>query len=214
MRTIGALLLIGGCIGGCGSLAENTTVETGSGGRVHNIGLVSDRQNHLIISGFVALAGVLFFGFGEVAASRKAPSGPRCPHCGGVLESIRARLCQHCGSELRWVDDDPLTPEQFEEHKRAQAQDEKRLQRQMQRAARASAERREAARETGRAVASGAAKVSRSLFSSAVGVGAAFDGAIRKAAGDGNEIIYRFLQIAVYLGVPGAIAAVMIFAHR
>jgi hypothetical protein len=80
----------------------------------------------------------------------RAPSGPRCPHCGGILESIRGRICQHCRSELRWDDDEPMTPQQFQERAHADAQQEKRLKARMALAAKASAERRERARETGR----------------------------------------------------------------
>jgi hypothetical protein len=213
MRVLGVLLLVGGCIGGCASLAEDTTVETRGGDRVHNIGLVSERQNHLILSGFVAIAGILFMGFGEVVASRQAPparTGPPCPMCNAILEG-QPQICRHCRSQLRWVDGVALTPEQFEEHQRAQARERQRK----EQATLASVERfAHRTQGIGRGVASSARRAGRGLLSPILGAGLWFNGLIRRSAGEGNEIVYRFLQVLLYLGVPAAIAASVIAGRR
>ena len=45
------------------------------------------------------------------------------------------------------------------------------------------------------------------------GVASGIDGALRKAAGEGNEILYRFFQVLLYVGVP-ILLAILVSAAR
>ena len=209
MRALGLFLIACGCVGGCASCAMDTTVETRGGGRVHNIGLMSERQNYLIVSGVVGIVGVLFVGFGEVARDR-TPKGPKCPMCNGAL-SGQPQLCQHCRSELRWVrgEPDPMAPDQFatyqaewlEENERQEGHQRFREEVSARRRAKAAS----AGKAVGRAMGTAALAVLGSLGAVVVWAPRAFDSLLKNAAGEGNEIIYRFFQTLVYLGIPGAV---------
>ncbi|WP_432372262.1 hypothetical protein ACRPHP_16450 [Pantoea allii] len=65
MKKFGIAILIIGVIGAIASMAMDVSVATPGGMRVNNIGLMADRQNYLIISGFVAIAGLLLTLFGD-----------------------------------------------------------------------------------------------------------------------------------------------------
>lgn len=216
MRVIGIVLIAVGCIGGCASCAEDTTVSTDGGSRVHNIGLMDERRNHLIVSGFAAIAGVLLYGFGELSV-RRSPSGLVCPRCNGAL-SGKPEVCQHCRTELRWPDGGrPVTREQFDEERRrryeAEERERKRIaeenRRMQEREAQWLAEISEKLRRTTRIVERGCLAIRGAI----VGAGLAIDGLLRTAAGDGNEIVYRFFQVLFYIALPAAIVLAEVFAH-
>jgi hypothetical protein len=202
MRGLGLLLIAGGCIGGCVSCAMDTTVPTSGGDRVYNIGLVSERQNTMLASGAALIVGVLLFGFGELIAQR-TPKGPWCPTCNGPIEGT-PKICRHCSAELGWIDEKPVTIEAFEAHRTRRVE---------------AAERRAEVLEEGVGRLVEAVKLTcyapvallRSLFSLAASAGAAFDAGLKKAGGDGNDIIYRFFQTLLYLGVPAGILLAVIF---
>jgi hypothetical protein len=104
MRTFGAVLVVVGAVGVFGALRMNTSVETPDGtSRVHNIGLLADRQNALILSGLVAIAGLGFVGFGSAkkgaSASEDEQSNKTCPFCAEQIKSA-AVVCRFCNREL------------------------------------------------------------------------------------------------------------------
>jgi hypothetical protein len=101
MKGIGILLIVIGVIWGVVAFTMTTTVETGgetfgSGQysikvpkmKVHNLGLMEERRNHLMLSGFIILVGVLLFGFGTLAGTRtispptSLPGGAQLAHPG------------------------------------------------------------------------------------------------------------------------------------
>jgi hypothetical protein len=191
----------------------DTTVSTSGGDRVHNIGLMNDRQNYLIVSGMVAIAGILFLGFGELIEQRR-PKGPRCPMCNGIISGT-PQLCQHCRSRLWWIDEfDPVTQEEFEEHHASELKEAAVRERVAELRSERAVQRRDKLVKAGRATGEASVTV-LGAFGHLVASGAArFDGALKKAAGDGNDIIYRFIQAIVYLGIPAAIAAAVVFTRR
>lgn len=65
MKAVGIVILILGMIGAVASMVMDVSVATSGGMRVNNIGLMADRQNYLIISGFIAIAGLLLALFGD-----------------------------------------------------------------------------------------------------------------------------------------------------
>ena len=72
MKPLSLLLLLLGGIGILLAVTMDTTVVTASGGRVHNFGLMSDRQTYMILSGIVLIAGTIFYGF---SATRQPTEG-------------------------------------------------------------------------------------------------------------------------------------------
>lgn len=90
MRTLGAWLLIGGAIVALFALfGFDTTVSGGLGnGRVHNIGLLQDRQNLLIASCAAAVVGVLL-----LISGRNTNSNPQVrPGGAGIGMPLRAAV--------------------------------------------------------------------------------------------------------------------------
>ena len=84
MRPLGLVLIAIGAIGLLIAFNMNTTVEVrtprtigdytfNETERVHNIGLMDERRNWLIVSGLVLVAGVLFFGFGALSEQGHMP---------------------------------------------------------------------------------------------------------------------------------------------
>lgn len=126
MRVLGVLAFLFGCIWAIRAWNMDTTVPTGGefvgsgafrtyvqSSRVHNIGLMDERRNHLIGSGIVILAGILFMGFGELAyiqakanqtpedAAKKLRAKQWLEHQQAEAEKARAAEWQHLGAQLR-----------------------------------------------------------------------------------------------------------------
>lgn len=59
-RTVAITCVVLGVAGIVGALFMDTTVSSGIG-RIHNIGLMNDQQNYLIVSGIVAIIGIILF---------------------------------------------------------------------------------------------------------------------------------------------------------
>jgi hypothetical protein len=83
MKGVGLILVAIGVLGLLAALNMNTTVHVpgqtiGSGESmtnipsqsVHNLGLMLRQLEWVVVSGFVALSGVLFYGFGEIVEQR------------------------------------------------------------------------------------------------------------------------------------------------
>jgi hypothetical protein len=110
MREWGICLLVVGGVGLLLTLFMGTSVEIASEfgfNRVHNLGLMEERQTYLALSAVVTIVGALLLGFG-ILASRgdRKPSGPRCPMCNGVLDG-QPKLCWRCRTPLQWSDGIP-----------------------------------------------------------------------------------------------------------
>lgn len=103
MRNFGWIVLIVGVVWAIVALNIDTSVSTAYGGRVNNLGLMAEKQNHLMIGGFVVLAGLLMAIFGgkkSTTDSTKIGDGyVSCPFCAEPVRS-EAIKCKHCGSEI------------------------------------------------------------------------------------------------------------------
>ncbi|MEE4461865.1 hypothetical protein V2S84_06985 [Azotobacter chroococcum] len=104
MRGFGVFLLMAGVLWLLVAMGIDTSVAVGDGRRVNNIGLIADQQNHIMLGGMVALAGLLMVIFGgrksSASGGGKAVADTRpCPFC---AESVKmaAIKCRHCGSTL------------------------------------------------------------------------------------------------------------------
>ena len=105
MKGFGRILLIVGIIAAFASFNMDVSVPTGYGSRVNNIGLMSDKQNYILISCFMIFCGLMMVVF---SGRKQQPHDTtnstsvlyvRCPYC---AEDIRpeAIKCKHCGSDL------------------------------------------------------------------------------------------------------------------
>lgn len=101
---IGIVLLILGVISLVFSLNFDTSV-----GRYNNIGLLNDKQNYIIISSVLLLAGVVFVSIGYIknnsapstnSAIVDATTTMECPACAEVIKS-KAIICRFCGHKLQ-----------------------------------------------------------------------------------------------------------------
>jgi Double zinc ribbon len=103
MKSFGIALIIIGVIWAIIAFSTNTTVSTGFG-EVNNIGLMADRQNHLIFSGLTILFGVILFGFGSSSTqssvnSHNSEGRISCPFCAEDIK-LEAKVCKHCGKDI------------------------------------------------------------------------------------------------------------------
>ena len=128
MRRLGLLLIVVGLIWGIVAFNMSTSVDDVLGGSVYNIGLMDERRIQLLISAVIIICGVVLFGFGTVAESRKtiavsseSPSELEKPlendqkKCPSSAESIKleALKCRYCGEVFDPSDVEKL----FEERK-------------------------------------------------------------------------------------------------
>jgi hypothetical protein len=95
MRVFGILLLVVGALALLVGTTMDTTVPTGDGDeRVHNIGLMNDKQNSLLFGVGIAIVGAIF-----VASSSRKRSSPVAPQ--HVADDPDTRLCPYCAERIK-----------------------------------------------------------------------------------------------------------------
>lgn len=101
MKSFGIALIVIGVVWAIFAFNISTAVDNGYGGQVNNIGLMADRQNHLIFSGLTILLGVILFGFGSNLTNHSTTSENKisCPFCAEDIKA-EAKICKHCGKDI------------------------------------------------------------------------------------------------------------------
>ena len=111
MKSLGILLLVIGALWATVAFNVDTTVETESryigdtyipSQKVHNLGKMDERRNHLMLSGMLVVVGVMLFGFGAVRSSSLQSSSERtrkCPFCAELIKE-EATVCRFCQKKL------------------------------------------------------------------------------------------------------------------
>lgn len=105
MKAIGFLLLLIAAIAFLVGFTMDTTVAADLGGRrIHNIGLMNDRQNTFIFAGVLAVIGAMFVGF--TRAHDPLPENAvdnilfrTCPYCAETVKTA-ASICRFCQKDL------------------------------------------------------------------------------------------------------------------
>lgn len=110
MKSLGIFLIVIGSIWAIIAFNMDTSISTGLGSidsnyglptRVNNLGLMAERQNHLILSGLTVVIGILLFGFGSIANNSSNSIGNKiaCPFCAEQI-NVEAKFCRFCQKEL------------------------------------------------------------------------------------------------------------------
>ena len=196
MRILGLLLSIGGVFGLIMSLSMDTTVHVGGerigygeystyipSTRVHNIGLMQQKRNSILVSSVVLVVGVLLVGFGELQRLTKA----------GRPGGVEAKSVPHGEEELE------IQKRREDEERRRQSirEREKRTRETQQKLA-------QSCYSLGRGVRlvlQGVAETPRSLYS-----------AIFKLNTEDTQIIFWFLFIVTHLGIIALLVFLLVLA--
>ncbi|MCA7012525.1 zinc ribbon domain-containing protein [Dickeya dadantii] len=97
LKIVGCMAIAIGLILATYAMLIDVSVVTASGYKVNNIGLMSLRQNYIILGGFILIAGLIIVFFGNRVKS--SSSVTKCPYCAEEIK-LDAIKCKHCGSEL------------------------------------------------------------------------------------------------------------------
>ena len=109
MKSLGMIALAIGVLGLFVSLNMDTSVATGLGSRVNNIGLINDKQNLLLVFAVISVVGAIFLALG---GRSQAPTPPpvtltrvetshqrKCPFCAEMIKT-EASMCRFCRREM------------------------------------------------------------------------------------------------------------------
>jgi len=99
MKNWGIFLIIIGIICGYTAITMDTSVETGLGQRVNNLGLLNQQTNLLIGAGIAFISGILLIGFNSKSGSSSTDQIRTCPYCAEHVKA-QATICRFCQKDL------------------------------------------------------------------------------------------------------------------
>ena len=102
MKPLGIALLLAAVAALLLGFTMDTSVSTGLGGRVNNLGLMSERQNIIILGGALLVAGALLLALSSrsnEAVSEASTLHRKCPSCAEMVKKD-AKICRFCQREL------------------------------------------------------------------------------------------------------------------
>lgn len=102
MKPFGIILCFTAVVAIIFGFTYDTSVSTGLGGRVHNIGLMNNKQNIIIVGGAMLIAGALLLALSTRGGSQVEPgtAGYRqCPSCAEMVKN-EAQVCRYCQRDL------------------------------------------------------------------------------------------------------------------
>ena len=102
MKLFGALLCVASLIALFIGLSLDTSVGTGLGSRVHNLGLMNEKQNLIIFGGAILIAGALLLalsGSNQGPVAQEEAGYRKCPSCAEFVRS-EAKVCRYCQRDL------------------------------------------------------------------------------------------------------------------
>lgn len=102
MKPFGVLLCIAALVTLVLGFTYDTSVATTGLGRVHNIGLLNEKQNIIIVGGAMLVAGALVLalsGRAQPSATEGTPGYRKCPSCAEMVKDD-AKVCRHCQRDL------------------------------------------------------------------------------------------------------------------
>ncbi len=101
MKTFGILLCIGAAIALVIGFSADTSVATDLGQRVHNIGLMNQKQNIIMLGGSLLVAGTLLLSLSSRTNPPSITDGSyrQCPSCAELVKT-EAKVCRYCQRDL------------------------------------------------------------------------------------------------------------------
>ncbi len=110
MKGFGLLLLCAGAIGLLLAFGSDTSVDAEFGQRVHNLGLMADRQNTILLSAVIAIVGAIMLAAPDGGPNELSTTAPpaglkACPWCAEQVQAA-AIICRYCQRSLAVADGD------------------------------------------------------------------------------------------------------------
>ncbi len=154
------------------------------------------------------VVGLLMSILGAVSANAPKPhTGNNCPSCNGPIDGEPA-ACRHCTRQIYWFEGKPCrSQEELGAWQEWRVQQDRERESKHWDTVRRNRAQIETVRRFSRASLSASKTAVTLVVATVISVAVAFDTLIRKAAGEGNDIIYRFFQAMFYLGIPAVVVA-------
>jgi len=107
MKGWGQFLIIVGVICAFSAIKMDTSVATGLGERVNNLGLMNLQTNLLIGAGIAFISGILLIGFNSKSEAGSSEAIRTCPYCAEWVKA-QAIICRFCQKDLPVLNPDEL----------------------------------------------------------------------------------------------------------